>query len=336
VKRVTIALLLLLITTAPALANFKDGIRAARKQDFATALREFKPLAEQGHSGAQFNMGVMYMHGRGVERNMVKALDLFFKSAEQGFPGAMNNLGRLFVEGKGVEKDFAEAVRWFRKAAKKHVIARNNLAQMYITGRGVEKDYAKALFWLKKAAKKKHAKSEFEIGIIYDNGLGVEKDPEEAIRWIRIAADRGYKKAITWFRRKDQEKRAEERKRRAESIVYHCPRIPEVSWWGKTSHASVVTEVSRKHQRKWATYERKWARHLKRMEKIRRQGKGVRMRRSSVDLSKREIRDPAAITEKFATLGGVDLDRYIVKVKQRITVHKCLAQEIAAGQAQKE
>ena len=336
VKRVVIFVLLLLIAVTPALAGYKEGIRAARAQDFAKALKDFEPLIQQGHSGAQFNMAVMYLHGRGVERNMKKAIKLFFKSAAQEHSGAMNNVGRLYVEGKQVKQDFAEAIRWFRKAAKNHVLARNNLAQMYLTGRGVKKDYGKGLYWLKQAAKKKHAKSEFEIGILYDNGLGVEQDHEEAIRWIQKAADNDYHKAVAWFRRKDQERRAEERKRRAESIIYHCPQIPEVSWWGETSHANIIEEVSRKHQRKWRIYTRKWARYLKRIEETRRQGKGLRMRRNSVDLSKREIRDPAAITELFVTLGGGDLDRYIVKVKQRITVHQCLVQELVARQVPTE
>ena len=335
VKRVTLALLLLLIAAAPVLAGYKDGMKAARKQDFAKALRELAPLAEQGHSGAQFAMGVMYMHGRGVKRDTNKALDLFFKAAEQEHPGAMNNVGRLYVDGTSVKKDFAEAVRWFRKAAKKHALARNNLAQMYLTGRGVKMDYKKALYWLKQAAKKGHAKSMFEIGIMYDNGLGIEADHEEAIHWVQRAADKDYRKAASWFRRKKQVKRAEERKRQAESIIYHCPKIPEVSWWGETSHADIITEVSRKHQRNWPAYARKWTRHLQRMRDIRRRGKGVKMRRDSVDLSKGEIRDKTAVTNEFVTLGGTDLDRYIVKVKQRITAHHCLAQETAARQAQK-
>jgi len=58
------------------------------------------------------------------------------------------------------------------------------------------------------------------------------------------------------------------------------------------------------------------------------------MRITAVDLSRGEIREKGAIGEKTVTLGGRDLDRYIVKVKQRITVHHCLALEMAAHQKQ--
>ena len=334
VKQVIVVLGLLLLMAASADAGYKDGIRAARKQDFAKALSEFTPLVEQGHSGAQFNLGVMYLHGRGVERDIAKALDLFQKAAAQDHPGAMNNIGRLHVEGTGVKQDFAEAVRWFRKAAKRHVLARNNLAQMYLTGRGVEKSDKKALYWLKLAAKKGHAKSQYEIGIMYDNGRGVEEDREEAIRWIQMAAKTNYHKAVAWFRERDREKRAAEKKRRAAGVIYHCPEVPEVSWWGDLTHADIINEVSRKHMRKWSAYLAKWERHLNRIQQMRRERKGIKMRKSAVDLTKGEIREKGAIEEKTVTLGGRDLDRYIVKVKQRITVHHCLALEMAAIQKQ--
>ena len=335
-KRATIALFLLLIAATPVLGDYKAGILAAKKQNYSKALSEFLPLAERGHSGAQYSMGIMYLHGRGVERDMKKALELFFKASEQEHPAAMNNLGRLYVDGTGVMKDYVAAVRWFRKAAKKHLTARNNLAQMYLTGRGVDKDYKKALYWLQQAAKNGHAKSTYEIGIMYESGLGVEADPGKALEWIQKAAEKKYRKAVTWIGRKEHRKRAEERKRRVASVTYHCPQIPTVSWWEAISHADVIIEVSRMHQRNWNAYAKKWARHLRRMEILRERGKGVRMRRNSVDLSKGEISDESAITDEHVTLGGTDLDRYIVKIKQRITAHHCLAQETAARQAQKK
>ena len=332
VRHVIAMLGLLLLTAVPADAGYKEGIRAARVQDFSKALSEFAPLVDQGHSGAQFNLGVMYLHGRGVKRDVEKALELFRLAAEQEHPGAMNNIGRLHVEGTGVKQDFALAVRWFRMAAKNHILARNNLAQMYLTGRGVEKSYKKALFWLKQAAKKGHAKSQYEIGIMYDHGLGVEKDSEEALRWIQKAAETDYHKALAWLREQDREKRTAARKRRAASVTYHCPAVPEVSWWGDLTHADIINEVSRKHLRKWSAYLAKWERHLNRIQQIRRDGEGIKMRKSAVDLAMGEIREKGAVGEKTVTLGGRDLDRYIVNVKKRITVHHCLALEMAARQ----
>ena len=48
---------------------FDDAIAAYKKGDYKTALKLWKPLAEQGHASAQFNLGVMYENGEGVEFN---------------------------------------------------------------------------------------------------------------------------------------------------------------------------------------------------------------------------------------------------------------------------
>jgi TPR repeat protein len=45
--------------------DFQKGVDAWDRGDFATALREWKPLAEQGDAVAQFNLGLMYANGDG-------------------------------------------------------------------------------------------------------------------------------------------------------------------------------------------------------------------------------------------------------------------------------
>ncbi len=41
-------------------ADFDKGVDAYKSGDFATALREWRPLAEQGHADAQYSLGLMY------------------------------------------------------------------------------------------------------------------------------------------------------------------------------------------------------------------------------------------------------------------------------------
>ena len=50
-------------------ADFQKGVAAAKNGDYATALREWTPLAEQGHASAQYNLGVMYDKGQGVTQD---------------------------------------------------------------------------------------------------------------------------------------------------------------------------------------------------------------------------------------------------------------------------
>ncbi len=44
--------------TAPAWAGWDEAVAAYKQADYATALREWRPLTEQGHDIAQINLGV--------------------------------------------------------------------------------------------------------------------------------------------------------------------------------------------------------------------------------------------------------------------------------------
>jgi len=57
---------LLLLFGTPASADFQKGLDASNRGDYATALKEWEPLAEQGDADAQSNLGVMYSKGQGV------------------------------------------------------------------------------------------------------------------------------------------------------------------------------------------------------------------------------------------------------------------------------
>jgi TPR repeat protein len=54
-------------------ADFQKGLEAANRGDFATALKEWRPLAEQGGASAQYNLGVRYAKGQGVLKDNVYA-----------------------------------------------------------------------------------------------------------------------------------------------------------------------------------------------------------------------------------------------------------------------
>src|SRR6185312_572564 len=61
--------------------------------------------AEQGHDSTQYNLGVCYEYGTGVEKDEQKAVELYKKAAEQGDAGAQCNLANGYYNGTGVEKD---------------------------------------------------------------------------------------------------------------------------------------------------------------------------------------------------------------------------------------
>ena len=67
-KRVVLTVAILLGLAAPAWAGFDEGVAAYERGDYATALREFRPFANQGYAAAQFNLGIMYDEGRAFRR----------------------------------------------------------------------------------------------------------------------------------------------------------------------------------------------------------------------------------------------------------------------------
>ena len=64
--------------------GFQKGLDAANRGDFATALREWRPLAEQGDASAQNNLGFMYVYGKGVLQDYVRAHMWFNIAASSG------------------------------------------------------------------------------------------------------------------------------------------------------------------------------------------------------------------------------------------------------------
>ncbi len=116
-KRLLIGVVLAFGLVLPVRADFEAGVKAYKRGDYATALREFKPLAEQGHAEAEFRLGVMYEKGIGVPRDYVQAVKWYRKAADQGLAEAQQRLGFMYAAGKGVPKDQAKAIKWYRLAA---------------------------------------------------------------------------------------------------------------------------------------------------------------------------------------------------------------------------
>jgi hypothetical protein len=115
--RGVLLLVLALALSAPVLAaDFEVGRNAYDRGDYATALKEWKPLAEQGRAEAQAGLGVMYDLGDGVSQDYAAAARWYRLAAEQGDAKAQNNLGFLYEYGQGVARDQVKALMWYRLA----------------------------------------------------------------------------------------------------------------------------------------------------------------------------------------------------------------------------
>lgn len=108
----------LFVASVPALADFDAGAAAYTRGDYATALKEWQPLAEEGNVAAQFNLGLMHYNAKGMPQNYAEAATWFGLAAEQGDAAAQINLGVMSYNGEGIEQDFAQAHFWFTLAAR--------------------------------------------------------------------------------------------------------------------------------------------------------------------------------------------------------------------------
>ena len=149
-SRLALALLIVLSAPAPAWCGpLEDGIAAYNKGDAKTALRLWQPLADQGNTDAQVNIGVLHANGEGVPQSYPEALKWYLKAADQGDVFALNNLGLMYMRGQGVAPSDAMAVTLYRHAADRNFApAQFNLATMYAQGRGTTADKAEAYKWL--------------------------------------------------------------------------------------------------------------------------------------------------------------------------------------------
>ena len=94
-----------------------EAIVAYENADFATALRLWTLLADQGNAAAQFYLGLMYAKGDGVAKDYKTAVKWYTRAAEQGNADAQSNLGIMFENGSGVAQDYVKAHMWFNIAA---------------------------------------------------------------------------------------------------------------------------------------------------------------------------------------------------------------------------
>ncbi|SDY86283.1 hypothetical protein SAMN05421754_102628 [Nitrosomonas sp. Nm58] len=85
--------------------------------------------------------------------NRLYTVHLYLEKAIKGSADAQYQLGSLYLTGKGTLQDFEEAAKWFTSAAEQnHALAQYELGLLYHNGLGVNPDNEKSYVWLNLAA----------------------------------------------------------------------------------------------------------------------------------------------------------------------------------------
>ena len=106
-------LALLLVPTSLASAQSDNAYAAYDRKDVAALTR----MAKAGDPVAQYNLGVMYAQGEGLEQDYTEAVKWYRKAADQGRAEAQYNLGVMYDNGEGVEQDYVQALKWYNLSA---------------------------------------------------------------------------------------------------------------------------------------------------------------------------------------------------------------------------
>ena len=187
--------------------SFEAGMRAYGKNDYSTALIEFKKAASQNDSLSQLILGEMYAQGIGVKKDMEEAIRWYQLAVKKrdvpkiedatAKMAANEQLGRIYYLGEGVDKDYQAALMYARQAAKDGAVQSQNLvALMHEHGQGTIQDYQAALKCWLLSAQSGDSEGLFKVGMYYVVGFGVKQDNLKGHMWLNLAGAKGNEKAI--------------------------------------------------------------------------------------------------------------------------------------------
>lgn len=182
--------------------------------------------AEGNYFPAQYFLGLSYLLGKTVDKNIDKAIYWFAKSANQGYAESQKRLGILYINGDIIEQDIKQAIYWFnaaseqgnalaqyylgmiyltfepnnetkklayelfKKSAKQgNTDSQTSLGVMYLYGNGTKTNKQKAYKWLMESAQKNNSMGQYYLGVMYNSGNGIDKDKEKAINWLTKSAN---------------------------------------------------------------------------------------------------------------------------------------------------
>lgn len=141
-----LAAIFLAVSVTPARADLAAGKRAYEQGDYATALKELRPLAEHGNADAQVLLGLMYNLSRGVPPDLGQAEKWYKAAADQGNAQAECQLGSMYLK-----KDPVQGLKLLKLSAEQgfadsYLIL--GLAYMNMDTKDVPRDLVQADMWL--------------------------------------------------------------------------------------------------------------------------------------------------------------------------------------------
>ncbi len=208
-RTISVALVFLVLSMGPAisagLAPFDEGVAAYRQEDYATALRLWRPLAEQGHAVAQYHIGFMYERGLGVAQSYADAEKWYRKVVGQSDDAVRSAHWSSSSDGRGMSRDQAKETRWWRRLAEQesHLSKEDFGAASEVSKEPAARERAEPVVnaaddpkHCLEAAERGDANCQYLVGLMYYEGVGALQDFIKAHMWLNLSASRGDRRAI--------------------------------------------------------------------------------------------------------------------------------------------
>ncbi|KAK6298811.1 hypothetical protein J4Q44_G00303210 [Coregonus suidteri] len=149
------------------------GLESAQTGDYDAAFSCFLASAKRGYCKAQFNTGVCYEKGRGVSKDLEKALHFYGQAASGGHSQAQYRCAKLLLSSRGQQstrQDLDTAISLLQQAAS----AGLREAQVYLGSLFSQepvRDGRKSVHYLKMAAESGDSEALLFLGQCYESGF---------------------------------------------------------------------------------------------------------------------------------------------------------------------
>lgn len=134
---------------------------------------------------AYIELAEIFLHGKGVDKDLDRAMNNLNKEIELGFYEAYQQLASCYIEKGDYEKAAENLLSGYEKGQKSVI---HNLADCYYFGNGVPQSYEKA-FELFNEGARSNPLCNYRLAVMFREGLGVTQDNEKYLENLVIASN---------------------------------------------------------------------------------------------------------------------------------------------------
>jgi TPR repeat protein len=146
------------------------ALDSAELLDIDAQVKRLSFASDLGNQFAQYTLAKLYLAGKGIQKNCLRAVELYEKSAAQGNEFAQYLLGKLYLSGADASRDTEAAIRWLTAAAEQgNQYAQYALGKLYFFDGDGLGDKGKSLYWLSLSSAQGNIYAQFLIDHINEH-----------------------------------------------------------------------------------------------------------------------------------------------------------------------